>query len=157
MTSSNAGSVLGAGDSLPLTWSGDYDPVAPGIQSEARVGIGLGANIAPLEDPNLGGQSLGFGADVANGVGGGGGEWWFHSILINTTNWDKQTYTFNMTTTAGNVLRSESDLSQPLGGGYRQAVTGADLIGGSFSLTIIPEPGAFALILLGGLTLIRRH
>ncbi len=157
VVTSNPGSVLGAGDSLPLTWSGDQAPTIAGVQSFARAGIGLGAYTALGEDPSLSGQTLGFGTDLANGVGGGDGSWWFHTVIIDTTGWDKQTYTFNFTTTAGNVLRSDADLSQPLGGGFRQAVIGSDLHGASVSFTLIPEPGTLGLLLAGGLALIRRR
>ncbi len=156
-TTSNPGSVLGAGDSAPLTWSGDLEAASPGIQSFARIGIGQGAYTAPSEDPVLGGQTLGFGTDIANGIGGGDGSWWFHSIMLDTTGWDKQTYTFNLTTTAGNVLRPEADLSQPLGGGFRLAVTGSNLHGSSISFTLVPEPGTLSLLLLGAAALARRQ
>ncbi len=156
-TADNPGSVLGAGDSLPLTWSGDLDPNLPGSQSFARIGIGIGAYTALAEDPVLGGQTLGFGTDIANGIGGGDGSWWFHTILIDTTGWDKQEYTFNLTTTAGNVLRPDVDLSQPLGGGFRQSVLGSDLHGTSISFTLIPEPATLGLLLLGALALVRRR
>ncbi len=162
VTGANPGSVIGSGDTIALTWSGDLAPNTPGIQSFGRMGVGIGANVAPPEDPNLGGQPLGFGADVANGVAGGGGEWWFHSLLIDTTNWDRQTYTFQFTPTAGNVLRLNDasgnpfDYSQPHPGGFREAVTGANLFGGSVRLTLIPEP-ALSLVLFGALTLIRRR
>jgi hypothetical protein len=157
-TLGNPGSVIGAGDSLPLTWSGDNAPLIPGIQSFARIGVGQGAYTSNNDDGALAdGTQQGFGYDVVNQVGTGDGSWWFHSILIDTTGWDKQTYTFTLTTTAGNVLNSNADLSQPLGGGFRQAVVGSDLQGTTISFTLIPEPGTLGLVLMGGLALIRRR
>ncbi len=155
-TNSIPGSIFGAGDSLPLTWSGDLAPTIPGNQTYARIGVGQGAYTAAPEDPVLAGESLGFGSDVANGIGGGDGSWWFHSIFIELFGWDRQTYTFFLTPTAGSVLNSNADLTQPLGGGFRQAVVGGDLVGSEVSFTLIPEP-ALSFVLLGALTLIRRR
>jgi hypothetical protein len=153
----NPGTILGAGDSLPLTWSGDLGPTVPGNQTFARIGIGQGNYAAPAEDPVIGGTTLGFGYDVANAAGTGDGSWVMHYGILDTTGWDKQTYVFVVTTTAGNVLKSGVDLTQPQGGGFREAVTGSDLIGTTFSFTLVPEPTCLSLLALGGLALIRRR
>ncbi len=153
------GRVGTAGDSQSDPWSGDLDSFTPGIQSFGRIGIGIGANVAPADDPNLGGQTLGFGADVANGVGGGGGEWWFQSLLLDTTGWDRQTYTFDFTPLVGSVLRSGVDLSLPyeFAHSIRQIITHENLFGGSIQFTLVPEPASLAAFVVGGLGLLWRR
>ncbi len=153
----NPGTILGAGDSLPLTWSGDQGAGVAGNQSFARMGIGQGAYMGLPEDPVVAGVTLGFGYDIANAAGTGDGSWVMHYGLLDTTGWDKQTYTFVVTTTAGNVLKNGVDLTQPQGGGFREAVTGSNLQGTTFSFTLVPEPATLSLLALGGLALIRRR
>lgn len=154
----NPGQVIAAGITAPLTWVADVNDFA-GLQPKARLGVGIGAYTFPTDDPNIGGLQGGFGSDFSNLAAPvqGDGAWVFMTGTIDTIGWVKQTYNFTVTPTAGAVFDGALDYANDFGSGFRVEVPTNDMTGTSFSFTLIPEPATLGLLLIGGLTLIRRR
>ena len=153
------GLVSAAGILAPLSWTADVNTSYPGQQPYARLGVGIGANIIPSEDPAAGGMLGGFGQDfsnVANPIPGDG-HWILQRGQIDTSGWNLGTYDFLITGGSGAVFDATLDYNQDQQGGFRLNVLGSDIAGTDFSFSVIPEPPVMVLFLLAGLTIYRRH
>ncbi|UCG32494.1 MAG: hypothetical protein JSU68_12610 [Phycisphaerales bacterium] len=154
------GLVSAAGILAPLTWTADVNPSYPGQQPYARLGVGIGPNIIPAEDPAAGGMFGGFGQDLSNVANPipGDGHWIFQRGQIDTSGWSFGTYDFQIAGVSGAVFDATLDYNQDQQGGFRVSVLSSDIAETSFSFSIpIPEPPVMVLFLLGGLTAYRRH
>jgi hypothetical protein len=159
-TTMSPGLVSAAGILAPITWTADVNPSYPGQQPFTRLGVGIGLNIIPNEDPAAGGILGGFGQDLSNAANPipGDGHWIFQRGQIDTSGWNLGTYDFQITGVSGAVFDATLDYNQDLSGGFRLAVPDSDIAGTDFSFSIvIPEPPVMVLFLLAGLSIIRRH
>ena len=157
---SNPGDIEAAGATAPLTWTADTHAAIAGEQPLSRPGVGNGAFTFGADDPSLGGVQGGFGFlhNVNTGdTTPGGGEWIIQTGHIDTTGWSPGTYAFNIDPTAGAVYDGTLDYTTDIAGGFRVDVPSNDMTGTSFSFTIIPEPATLGLLLLGGLSMVRRR
>ncbi len=161
------GTIDNIGVMMPGSWSGDNAPGIQGLQSYSLLGIGVGEHVGNENDPILAGTTLGFGYDMANVAGTGDGSWIVMSGLIDTTSWAPGEYDVHVIPNdASSYLQPpypgiiDYDLPhQPVRTGSFGSVwyPPTNLFTSPFSFTIIPEPAALAMMVLGALGLIRRR
>lgn len=156
--------IHGAGMLAPLTWQADVNPIHDGLQPYVRQGVGHGIYTFPAADPIVGGMQGGFGQVLDNtGTGGpilpGDGHWLLQEGLLPcTANWEAGCcYGWDVDPSTAAVYTPTMDYNSDIGGGFRIAIPGANLEGDSFCFCIIPEPASIGLLLIGGLSLIRRR
>jgi hypothetical protein len=153
--------ILGAGTLAPLTWAADVNSTYPGLQPYARLGVGIGTYTFPLDDPsNAAGKVGGFGQDLSNAsnVIPGDGHWLMFRGTVDVSGWIEQAdYGWDVVPTNGAVFSPTVDYNVDQGGGFRVAVSAADMGSDSFAFFLVPEPASLGLLLIGGLALIRRR
>lgn len=156
----------GPGLAAPLAWTADVNASQLGLQPYARQGVGHGVYTFPGADPVVGGMTGGFGQVLDNyGTGGpimgGEGSWLMQEGHIGCVDWAMPgnvcSYGWDVDPTTAAVFSPTVDYSVDVGGGFRIAIPGANMEGDSFCFTIIPEPATMGLLLIGGLSLIRRR
>ena len=160
----------GAGMLAPLAWDADVNPTYAGLQPYVRQGVGHGTYTFPAEDPIVGGMQGGFGQVLDNaGTGGpvlpGDGKWLLQRGTIDTSldgargNWDAGTYDFDIDPSVAAVYSPTIDYNFDVGGGFRIAIPGGEMVGDSFSFTLIPEPTTLGVLVLGavGMVVSRRR
>ena len=155
-------SVLGPGLKSPLKWVADVNPEFLGDQNQWKKDVGLGTYM--LEGPYGAGIQGGFGQDLSNkdGIVPGDGQWFFQESIIDLSGW-----TFEYSDVVGwqvvllqaAVLNATLDYNVDIDGGFLINVGGIGdgLVQDSFAFHVIPEPATMGLILIGGLSLIRRR
>ena len=155
------GDLLGPGALMPLTWTADVNAAYPGLQPYSRLGVGIGFYNFPADDPKVGGMQGGFGQVLENvypnPVSPGDGSWLMFRSTIDTAGWDGGDYGWEVNPTNGAVYTPTLDYDLDQGGGFRIAVTEANMGGDSFAFFLVPEPASLGLLLIGGLALIRRR
>jgi hypothetical protein len=136
---STPGALLGAALAAPLTWTADQDHSWPGLQPEARLGVGLGIYVFPEMDPVLGGLPGGFGQDLSNARNPveGDGTWLMQEGVIDTSGWRPSEYHFELNPTLGAVFSPTLDYSQDQGGGFRISVEEQDMAGDTFTFRLL--------------------
>ena len=169
-TITGPGKIQSAGMLAPLTWAADVNASVPGLQPYVRQGVGHGTYTFPAEDPIVGGMQGGFGQVLDNaGTGGpvlpGDGKWLLQRGTIDTSldgargNWDAGTYDFDIDPSVAAVYSPTIDYNFDVGGGFRIAIPGGEMVGDSFSFTLIPEPTTLGVLVLGavGMVVSRRR
>ncbi|UCG32323.1 MAG: PEP-CTERM sorting domain-containing protein [Phycisphaerales bacterium] len=153
------GSLLGVAAVMSLTWEADVDPLFPGLQPFARLGVGHEPYTFPDLDPILSGLQGGLGMSISDpdNIVEGDGTWVVYRGLIDTDAWAPGTYNYDLIPTNGALLSGTADYNQDLGGGFRVAVYPEDMSGDSFAFTIIPEPPTAMLLLLAAAAVSRRR
>jgi hypothetical protein len=122
---------VGIGAGLPMVWEADVEPNVPGLQPYCLAGVGYGERPA-------------------------GGDWLFAIGQIPIP-LDPGDYTVESVPTWCDFILDGVDLRIDHGGEWRDTFGADQLVGDSFSFTVLPEPGGLVLGLMGALLIMRRR
>ena len=150
------GLISAAGISAPLFFDADVQDFFPGNQPNTRLDVGISEYHLGADDPLYPGLLAGFGQMLENGIAGDG-TWMLQEGVIDTSGWAYQSYSFEVVPTSGTLFKDLDYNLDRSSAQYAYEVDQQDMQSSSFAFTPIPEPACLGLIILGGISLVRRR
>ena len=152
------GTIKGAGlVAIPFGFVADVRPGWAGLQPNIRMGVGHGVCTLEADDGRHPGLVAGTGVEMDNGSVPGDGHWVLQNGHIDVSGWGAGTYTFDIVPTSFELLNGSLDYNNDQAVDYSVTVPVEDREGSSFTFTIIPEPATLGLLLIAGVSVIRRR